>query len=85
MGITPSEARYSLCSLPQGPASFGRRQALAHDHDAVLHVRWPGHGIIDHKAFLAVLVPAIPDGLGRKNVGAKGLGGELVVQDCPSW
>ncbi len=67
----------------QGPASFGRRQALAHDHDAVLHVRGPGHGIIDHKAFLAVLVPAIPDGLGRKNVGAKGLGGELVVQGLP--
>ena len=64
----------------EGPAGFGRGEAAAFNHDAMLHVRRPGHGVVDHEALLAGLVPAVPDGLGGQDVGAEGLGGVLMIQ-----
>ena len=64
----------------EGPAGFGRGEAAAHDHHAVLHVGGPGHGVVHHDALLAGLVPGVPDGLGGEDVGAEGLGGVLVIE-----
>ena len=67
----------------QGPAGFRRRETFSHNHDAVLHVRRPGHGIVHHDALLAFLVPCVPDGLSREYVRTKGLGGFLVIKAAP--
>ena len=64
----------------QGPAGFGGREALTHDHDAVLHAGRPRHGVVDHDALLAVLVPRVPDGFGGHDVGAERLRGFLVIE-----
>ena len=67
----------------QGPAGFRRGEAFPHDHDAVLHVRRPGHGVVYHDALLAFLVPCVPDGLGGENVRTEGLRGFLVIKAAP--
>ena len=64
-------------------AAFGGRKALPHNHDTVLHVRRPGHGVVDNKTLLAGFVPAVPDGFSGDDVGTESLGGILVVQGLP--